>query len=298
MQFEIANDVAGRFAHEFYGALADGYPIDASLTEAPEIHLRGRPRGRMGTPVLYLRAPDGRIFDIDSSAPPARAPCPTARRLSRARAASIRTGSRTRSSPPPARRSPAGSASRRSRCCAATARRGGIGDALRELTLEHERLSNGGAARNQGKTRRAPEGGRRAAGERQGCRRPGPMRATRCSSTPPTRRRSRSKHGSARRSTIRPHAISPVSSKKRAARRRHGPARSNAPTPSRARAWRSSTPSTAGDLDRAEEELRRADESSDPGAEFADLRARLLELRREAAERYERWQNARRPQNA
>ena len=34
MQFEIADDVASTFAHEFYGALADGYPIDAALTEA------------------------------------------------------------------------------------------------------------------------------------------------------------------------------------------------------------------------------------------------------------------------
>ncbi len=77
MQFEIANDVAGRFAHEFYGALADGYPIDASLTEARKSIFAAGREVEWGTPVLYLRAPDGRIFDIDSSAPPARSAVPT-----------------------------------------------------------------------------------------------------------------------------------------------------------------------------------------------------------------------------
>jgi hypothetical protein len=76
MQFEIANDVAGRFAHEFYGALADGYPIDASLTEARKSIFAAGREVEWGTPVLYLRAPDGRIFDIDSSAPPVRAAVP------------------------------------------------------------------------------------------------------------------------------------------------------------------------------------------------------------------------------
>ncbi len=44
----------------------------------------------------------------------------------------------------------------------------------------------------------------------------------------------------------------------------------------------------SGDVDNAEQELRRADESFNPGAEFADLRARVLELRREAALRQDR----------
>jgi hypothetical protein len=39
MQFEIADDVAGTFAHEFYGALADGLPIDAAVTEARKRYL-------------------------------------------------------------------------------------------------------------------------------------------------------------------------------------------------------------------------------------------------------------------
>ena len=70
MQFEIADDVASRFAREFYGALADGYPIDASLTEARKSIFAARHEVEWGTPVLYLRAPDGRIFDVDTVVPP------------------------------------------------------------------------------------------------------------------------------------------------------------------------------------------------------------------------------------
>ena len=68
MQFEIADDVAQTFAHDFYGALADSYPIDAAVTEARKaIFAMGR-EVEWATPVLYLRAPDGRIFDVDRSA--------------------------------------------------------------------------------------------------------------------------------------------------------------------------------------------------------------------------------------
>ena len=70
MQFEIADDVASRFAHEFYGALADGYPIDASVTEARKSIFAARHEVEWGTPVLYMRSPDGRIFDVDNVVPP------------------------------------------------------------------------------------------------------------------------------------------------------------------------------------------------------------------------------------
>ena len=69
MQFEIADDVASTFAHEFYGALADGYPIDAALTEARKAIFAAGRDVEWGTPVLYLRAPDGRIFDIEAANP-------------------------------------------------------------------------------------------------------------------------------------------------------------------------------------------------------------------------------------
>jgi hypothetical protein len=73
MQFEIANDVASRFAHEFYGALADGYPIDASLTEARQSIFAAGHEVEWGTPALYLRAPDGRVFDVSTIVAPSAA---------------------------------------------------------------------------------------------------------------------------------------------------------------------------------------------------------------------------------
>ncbi|MDQ3705074.1 MAG: CHAT domain-containing protein [Chloroflexota bacterium] len=67
MQFEITDDAAIAFAHEFYEALSDNYPVDAALTEARK-SLFGQGRGlEWGTPVLYLRAPNGRIFDVQRS---------------------------------------------------------------------------------------------------------------------------------------------------------------------------------------------------------------------------------------
>jgi hypothetical protein len=64
MQFEITDDAAIIFAHELYAAIADGNPLEAALAEA-----RGaiRDEGNLtewGTPVLYSRAPDGRLFDL------------------------------------------------------------------------------------------------------------------------------------------------------------------------------------------------------------------------------------------
>ena len=64
MQFEITDDAAIIFAREFYGAIADSYPLEAALAEA-----RGaiRDEGNLtewGTPVLYSRAPDGHLFNL------------------------------------------------------------------------------------------------------------------------------------------------------------------------------------------------------------------------------------------
>jgi hypothetical protein len=64
MQFEITDDAAIIFAREFYGPIADGYPVEAALAEA-----RGaiRDEGNLtewGTPVLYSRVPDGHLFDL------------------------------------------------------------------------------------------------------------------------------------------------------------------------------------------------------------------------------------------
>jgi len=71
MQQSIADQTAGAFSREFYGALASGWPVDAAVQE-------GR-RGIMtvldgdwnrlvdwAIPTLYMRAPDGAILDIQS----------------------------------------------------------------------------------------------------------------------------------------------------------------------------------------------------------------------------------------
>jgi CHAT domain len=142
MQFEIANDVAGRFAHEFYGALADGYPIDASLTEARKSIFAAGREVEWGTPVLYLRAPDGRIFDIDSSAPPARADVPTIPKVAGGPARADRDGF----APVVVAAAQAAFAGGQRVEAIEMLRRydpsqGGIGEALRELTLQHERLT-------------------------------------------------------------------------------------------------------------------------------------------------------------
>lgn len=64
MQFEVTDEAAITFAHEFYAALADGLPVDAALSEARKVIFSKGNEIEWGTPVLYLRAPDGRIFDI------------------------------------------------------------------------------------------------------------------------------------------------------------------------------------------------------------------------------------------
>lgn len=65
MQFEITDEAAIAFSHSFYSILADGFPVDAALTEArKEIFANGNDV-EWGTPVLYLRAPDGKIFEFE-----------------------------------------------------------------------------------------------------------------------------------------------------------------------------------------------------------------------------------------
>ncbi len=70
MQFEITDAAAITFSHEFYSALADGYPVDAALVEARTAIFASGNDVEWGTPVLYMRAPDGKIFDLASSAAP------------------------------------------------------------------------------------------------------------------------------------------------------------------------------------------------------------------------------------
>lgn len=67
MQFEVTDKTAIVLTHSFYQALADGYPVDAALAEARKSIFISNDL-EWGTPVLYLRAPDGRIFDVVSAA--------------------------------------------------------------------------------------------------------------------------------------------------------------------------------------------------------------------------------------
>ncbi|MCI0694225.1 AAA-like domain-containing protein [candidate division KSB1 bacterium] len=78
MQFEVTDEAAITLAHQFYDALADGYPVDAALTEARKTIFTKLRNIEWGTPVLYMRSPDGRIFDIEDTpksepSPPKRA---------------------------------------------------------------------------------------------------------------------------------------------------------------------------------------------------------------------------------
>lgn len=71
MQFAISNEAAVACAHEFYMALADGYPADAALAEARKAIYGEGLGAEWGTPVLYMRAQDGRIFDVAAPEPAA-----------------------------------------------------------------------------------------------------------------------------------------------------------------------------------------------------------------------------------
>ncbi len=69
MQFEISDQAAVVLSHEFYAALAAGYPVDAALAEARKAVFTGASGAEWGTPVLHLCAADGRIFGIASQPP-------------------------------------------------------------------------------------------------------------------------------------------------------------------------------------------------------------------------------------
>ena len=65
MQFEITDEAAITFSHEFYSALCDGYPVDEALSEARTAIFAQGNDIEWGTPVYFTRSPDGRIFNID-----------------------------------------------------------------------------------------------------------------------------------------------------------------------------------------------------------------------------------------
>lgn len=72
MQFEITDNAAITFAHSLYETVAHGYPLDAAVASARNAVRDEDNPVEWATPVLYLRAPDGRIFDVSPNLLPAK----------------------------------------------------------------------------------------------------------------------------------------------------------------------------------------------------------------------------------
>ena len=64
MQFEISDRAAILFASDFYAAIANGKPIDAAMARARRAIYADRNFLEWGTPVLFMRVQDGRLFDV------------------------------------------------------------------------------------------------------------------------------------------------------------------------------------------------------------------------------------------
>lgn len=70
MQFEISDEAAIAFAGGFYEALAMGCPADTSVAAARLAMLAERSDDiEWGTPVLFMRVPDGRLFELGEPRP-------------------------------------------------------------------------------------------------------------------------------------------------------------------------------------------------------------------------------------
>jgi hypothetical protein len=63
MQAEVMDETACSFAEKFYRGLAAGLPVDACIGEVRRA-LAAERNPEWGTPVLYLRATDGRLFAL------------------------------------------------------------------------------------------------------------------------------------------------------------------------------------------------------------------------------------------
>ncbi|HEY3568143.1 MAG TPA: CHAT domain-containing protein [Thermoanaerobaculia bacterium] len=69
MQSEVMDETACGFAEKLYRALAAGLPIDACVGEVRRA-LAAERNPEWGTPALYLRATDGRLFAVESGGHP------------------------------------------------------------------------------------------------------------------------------------------------------------------------------------------------------------------------------------
>ncbi|MER5219020.1 CHAT domain-containing protein [Streptomyces flaveus] len=71
MQYPISNRAAVEFSRAFYESLAHRRPVDEAVMEARQaIRLAQRRTLEWGTPVLYMRALDGHLFDIGETPGP------------------------------------------------------------------------------------------------------------------------------------------------------------------------------------------------------------------------------------
>jgi tetratricopeptide (TPR) repeat protein len=76
MQFPISDEAAIELASAFYVALANGEPVDGAVTHA-RIKMQHKSNIEWGIPVLYMRAPDGCIFEKQlPQTPPSPPPAP------------------------------------------------------------------------------------------------------------------------------------------------------------------------------------------------------------------------------
>ena len=73
MQFEITDRIASVFSEWLYESLAAGFPVDRALSQARLAIFNRRTGVEWGTPVLFMRVRDGRIFNVPE-APPVRTP--------------------------------------------------------------------------------------------------------------------------------------------------------------------------------------------------------------------------------
>jgi CHAT domain len=68
MQYEITDEAAIEFSRAFYEAVADSLPLDAAVAEArTSLSIEIGDTLEWGTPVLYMRSPDGCIFNIEAA---------------------------------------------------------------------------------------------------------------------------------------------------------------------------------------------------------------------------------------
>jgi len=96
MQFAITDEAAIIFARGFYTALSVSRPVDAAVTQARLSIFASGNDVEWGTPVLYMRAPDGRIFDVAALSPEERAARRQAAEAARAEAARAEAEARAR----------------------------------------------------------------------------------------------------------------------------------------------------------------------------------------------------------